>query len=77
MEEEVIFKVQNGVGVITLNRPDRLNALTFNMVKSISKHLISWEKDDNIKTVIIEGAGEKAFCAGGDVVNLRRQVIEE
>ena len=49
MEEEVIFKVQNGVGVITLNRPDRLNALTFNMVKSISKHLISWEKDDNIK----------------------------
>ena len=46
MEEEVIFKVQNGVGVITLNRPDRLNALTYNMVKFISKHLDDWEKDD-------------------------------
>ena len=77
MQEEVLYNVKNGVGVITLNRPDRLNALTFNMVKSISQNLVDWEKDDKIKTVIIEGAGEKAFCAGGDVVNLRKKVLEE
>ena len=77
MQEEVLYNVKNGVGIITLNRPDRLNALTFNMVQSISQNLVNWEKDDKIKTVIIEGAGEKAFCAGGDVVSLRKKVLEE
>ena len=77
MNEEVLFKVENGVGIITLNRPERLNALTYNMVKSILNHLENWEKDNLIKMVIIEGAGEKAFCAGGDVVNLRKQVLSE
>ena len=77
MTNEVLFQVENGVGVITLNRPERLNALTYNMIKSISNHLIDWEKDNDIKSVIIEGAGEKAFCAGGDVVSLRNQVLLE
>ena len=75
MTDEVLFQVDNGVGVITLNRPERLNALTYNMIKSISNHLIDWEQDHDIKSVIIEGAGEKAFCAGGDVVSLRNQVL--
>ncbi len=77
MLQEVIFETNNNVGMITLNRPDRLNALTYEMVKSISQHLNEWEKDSDIKAVIIEGAGEKAFCAGGDVVNLRNQVLAE
>ena len=77
MTDEVLFQVENGVGVITLNRPERLNALTYNMIKSISNHLIDWEQDNDIKSVIIEGAGEKAFCAGGDVVSLRNQVLLE
>ncbi len=77
MNEEVFFKVENSVGIITLNRPDRLNALTYNMVKSISINLDEWEKNDHIKAVIIEGSGEKAFCAGGDVVNLRKNVLAE
>ena len=49
MNEEVLFKVENGVGIITLNRPERLNALTYNMVKSILNHLENWEKDNLIK----------------------------
>ncbi len=77
MTDEVLFKVENGVGIITLNRPERLNALTYGMIKSISSHVIDWEQDNNIKSVIIEGAGEKAFCAGGDVVSLRNQVLLE
>ena len=57
MQDEVIFTEDNGVGVITLNRPDRLNALTYSMVQKINKNLNSWEINDNINCIIIEGAG--------------------
>ena len=77
MNEEIILKSENGVGIITLNRPDRLNALTYNIVQKMNDFLDKCESDDDIKCVIIEGAGEKAFCAGGDVVLLRKQVLDE
>ena len=51
MQDEVIFTEDNGVGVITLNRPDRLNALTYSMVQKINKNLNSWEINDNINSV--------------------------
>ena len=76
MQDEVIFTEDNGVGVITLNRPDRLNALTYSMVQKINKNLNSWEINDNINCIIIEGAGDRSFCAGGDVVKLRKEVLE-
>ena len=57
MLEEVIFTEDNGVGIITLNRPDRLNALTYSMVQKINKNLNSWEISEKINCVIIEGAG--------------------
>ncbi|KAB7739521.1 enoyl-CoA hydratase/isomerase family protein [Parvibaculum sedimenti] len=66
-EAEVLF-ARNGVaGIITLNRPKALNALTLNMVRLIHPQLRAWAADDRVKIVIIEGAGEKAFCAGGDI----------
>ena len=66
-EPEVLF-VRDGVaGIITLNRPKALNALTLNMVRLIHPQLKAWAADDAIKLVIIEGAGEKAFSAGGDI----------
>ena len=77
MNEEIILKSEDGVGIITLNRPERLNALTYNIVKKMNNFLDKCESDDDIKCVIIEGAGEKAFCAGGDVVSLRKQVLDE
>ena len=52
MQDEVIFTEDNGVGVITLNRPDRLNALTYSMVQKIIKNLNSWEIKDNINCII-------------------------
>ncbi len=59
---------KNGeIALIMLNRPQSLNALTLSMCKIIDDHLIQWQNDDNIKAVIIQGAGERAFCAGGDV----------
>ena len=75
MQDEVIFTEDNGVGVITLNRPDRLNALTYSMVQKINKNLNSWEINDNINCIIIEGAGDRSFCAGGDVVKLRNCLL--
>ena len=76
-EDEVIFIEENGVGIITLNRPDRLNALTYPMVQKINKYLNVWEKKEDINCVIIEGAGDRSFCAGGDVVKLRKEVLAE
>ena len=75
-EDEVIFVEENGVGIITLNRPDRLNALTYPMVQKINESLNSWETKESINCVVIEGAGDRSFCAGGDVVKLRKEVLE-
>ena len=77
MLEEVIFNENNGVGVITLNRPDRLNALTYPMVQKLNQYLNLWEVKEEINCVIIEGAGDRSFCAGGDVVKLRKEVLAD
>ncbi|WP_430475440.1 enoyl-CoA hydratase/isomerase family protein [Thalassospira lucentensis] len=69
-ESPVLFSQQGGVGRIVLNRPRALNALDLVMVDMMMAQLISWETDPSIKIVTIEGAGEKAFCAGGDIRGL-------
>jgi len=63
----VLASVRNRVGHLTLNRPSALNTLNLSMVGLLFRHLWVWEKDPEIVTVIIRGAGEKAFCAGGDI----------
>ncbi|MBA3812927.1 MAG: enoyl-CoA hydratase/isomerase family protein [Alphaproteobacteria bacterium] len=60
-------KAQNGIGWITLNRPEALNALSLAMIRDMTQLLKTWETDPSITTVLIQGAGGKAFCAGGDV----------
>ncbi|AKM31652.1 hypothetical protein AB870_18305 [Pandoraea faecigallinarum] len=66
-QDEVLFEVTNGFGVITLNRPKALNAITHGMVRAMWQQLGAWAEDPAVLAVLIEGAGEKAFCAGGDV----------
>lgn len=70
MSEDVIISQQQHLGVITLNRPQALNALTLDMVRAIYQQLIVWRDDITIHAVIIRSAGGKAFCAGGDVRGL-------
>ena len=60
--QDVLFQVKNDIGIITLNRPKALNALNANMATLIYPQLKEWE--NSVKFVIIEGAGDKAFCAG-------------
>ena len=67
MFTDVLFSVADGVGKATLNRPAQLNALTLDMVRALDDKLAEWAKDKSIRTVMIYGAGDKAFCAGGDV----------
>lgn len=65
-EAEVVFERVGRLGVITLNRPDALNALTLGMCHAIEAQLLSWRDDPAIKAVTVCGAG-RAFCAGGDI----------
>jgi len=70
MTDQINSKVVGNLGHITLNRPKALNALTQEMCEEITRLLLAWETDSNIGAVLIDGAGDRAFCAGGDVILL-------
>ena len=63
------------IGHLTLNVPKTLNSLTRDMVEMLTEHLEAWAVDDAIMAVVIDGASEKAFCAGGDVQALRNSCL--
>jgi len=65
--DEVLFERRGALGLITLNRPQALNALTLQMIHAMTAQLEEWTGDAGIATVLIRGAGDKAFCAGGDI----------
>jgi len=65
--EDVLFEKRGRGGIITLNRPKALNALTLDMVHAMREQLDVWRVDRDVELVIIRGAGERAFCAGGDI----------
>ena len=67
MSEEILIRKEGMTGRITLNRPDALNALTATMVDEIADILPRWRDDPSVQSVIIDGTGDRAFCAGGDV----------
>ncbi len=64
---DIDIRISGKAGRITLNRPQALNALTYDMVLKIEAALDSWANDPAVKLVIIDAAGDKAFCAGGDI----------
>ena len=65
--DDVLFTEQGNLGRITLNRPKAINALTHGMIGAIDAALQDWAENQSIKLVLIEGAGERGFCAGGDI----------
>ncbi|MFL7960778.1 enoyl-CoA hydratase/isomerase family protein [Pseudomonas kielensis] len=67
---EVLVDVRNHIGHLTLNRPAGLNALTLGMVRRLQQQLDTWALDPHIRAVVLRGAGDKAFCAGGDIRSL-------
>jgi enoyl-CoA hydratase len=67
VNEDILFARNGGVGTVLLNRPRALNAFTLGMYRQLDPMLRAWAEDPEIHAVVIEGAGERAFCAGGDV----------
>lgn len=68
--EDVLVTVDRGVGLITLNRPKAINSLNHSMVATMARVLTDWEDDDAVTAVVVDGAGERGLCAGGDIVAL-------
>jgi enoyl-CoA hydratase len=66
-EPEVLVRIEGAVGRITLNRPQALHALNTNMVRLITEALVTWIDNPIVKLVLIDHAGERGFCAGGDI----------
>lgn len=69
-EPEVVIRREGRAGRITLNRPRALNALSYGMVAPMVGALRGWATDPAIELVILDGAGDRGLCAGGDVVSL-------
>ena len=69
-EPEVIFEKRGAVGLITLNRPKALNALTHDMCLKMKAQLDAWKDDAAVSVVVVQGSGDRAFCAGGDIRSL-------
>jgi enoyl-CoA hydratase len=67
VSDEIFFEKRGKAGFVTLNRPKALNALSHAMVKELENQLTIWADDPAIAHVVITGAGDKAFCAGGDI----------
>ncbi|HYD23810.1 MAG TPA: enoyl-CoA hydratase/isomerase family protein [Croceibacterium sp.] len=74
---DVLTRREGAVGHISLNRPQALHALTREMCEAISTALLEWRVDDGIELVMIDHAGGRGFCAGGDVALVRRSALED
>lgn len=67
MTEDVLFTQEGQLGLITLNRPGALNALTLTMIIAMQRQLSLWKEDESIRAVVVQAAPGNAFCAGGDI----------
>lgn len=75
MYKDIKFKIEEGIGTITLNRPKKLNALHFPMVMEIVEVLEVLKSDESIRVIVFEGAGT-SFCSGDDLVDMRSDNLQ-
>lgn len=75
-ERGVRVERRGALGLLTLDRPRALNALTHVMVGDLAEALAAWSDDDGVRTVAIVGAGDRGLCAGGDVVTLAHDIAK-
>lgn len=71
---ELVASIRAGVATVTLNRPKALNALSYGMIRGLADWLDAWEGDAGVQAIVLRGAGDKAFCAGGDVRALHASI---
>jgi len=70
MNADILFSRRGAAGIVTLNRPQALNAVTHGMVHALRAQLQAWAEDDAVTRVVVTAAGERAFSAGGDIRHL-------
>ncbi|WP_413248685.1 enoyl-CoA hydratase/isomerase family protein [Sinomonas flava] len=75
-QPEVLFERRGRLGVVVLNRPRAVNALTHGMAAAMLDQLTEWAEDDAIETVLVRGTGERGLCAGGDIVAIYRDMLD-
>lgn len=73
----IVTARQDGIALITLNRPEKLNALSFELMRELDTALTQIETDDTVQVVILTGAGERAFSAGADIHEMAGLSTEE
>ncbi|MBT2537447.1 enoyl-CoA hydratase/isomerase family protein [Arthrobacter sp. ISL-69] len=73
--DEVLFERRGHLGVITLNRPKAVNALTAGMAAAMLERLAAWADDAGVATVLVHGSGERGLCAGGDIVAIYEDML--
>jgi enoyl-CoA hydratase/carnithine racemase len=76
MDLPVLITRNGTIATLTLNRPEKLNALNYATIDALLGHLDAIEADDGVRGVILTGAGERAFSAGGDIPEFARSVAE-
>ena len=69
-EPEILLEVTSGIATITLNRPAKLNSMTVDMDRRLNEITFELNNDDEVRVVILTGAGGRAFCAGSDITDL-------
>ena len=74
--QEIVYNVEDGVAVVTLNRPDRLNAMTLTMAGEIRAAMQQATDDDQVRVIVLTGAG-RGFCAGADAARLQSRASGE
>lgn len=67
MTDDISFARRGAIGLVTLDRPKALNALTLPMIRAYAPQLAAWAADPAVAAVVMRGAGDRAFCAGGDI----------
>jgi enoyl-CoA hydratase len=75
-EDTVVTRRDGRIGRILLNRPTALNAIDLPMIRACAQALDQWRDDPHVHAVVIEGAGDRAFCAGGDIRALRQYELD-
>jgi enoyl-CoA hydratase len=77
MTSDLITRIDGHAGIISLNRPAALHALTLDMVHAMTEVLLKWQKSRKVKCVIIDHAEGRGFCAGGDIALLRDSALTD
>ncbi len=75
LEPRVLTRTVGALGRLTLNRPRALNALDLDMIDTLAAALDQWESDTDVDIVLLDGAGDRGLCAGGDVRGLYDQIV--